>query len=64
MSTNIYQEDLHTDIFPKEKLVNRLIEEVVNVQQQIEKGNTEIIFNICGIEIWLDYQEKDIDIVV
>ena len=64
MSTSIYDGELYVDIWKKEKLEEIIKEQAESVRIQIDSGNDLIEIHICGIEICLDYKNKELFLIV
>lgn len=63
MSTCIYDANLYDDIYPKEQIEDNILKELIFVKQQIRDAINPIHINICGIEVNLDYDNKEIFII-
>jgi len=64
MSTPIYDAELYTDIWEKHKLIKQLEEQIESVRNQISGECDLIEFHFCGVEICLDYNYKELSIIV
>ena len=64
MSTSIYDCELYTDIWKKEALEESIKEQAESVRIQIKSGNDPIEINICGIKVCLDYDNKELFLIV
>jgi len=64
MSTPIYNSELYKEIWPINNLIDIMEEQLESVKIQISKGEKQIIINICGITIELDYKENEKTIIV
>ena len=47
-----------------EDLPNKLREQADKIEEEIRKGIIEFTLDICGIEINLDYREKEKTVIV
>ena len=64
MSTSIYNAQIFDDIYTMEDLPNKLREQADKIEEEIRKGIIEFTLDICGIEINLDYREKEKTVIV
>ena len=63
MSTIVHQQDLHTDIWLKDEIAESLHKQAYSVQRQIDANCDKIEIHLFGMEIHLEYDEKEINVV-
>ncbi len=63
MSTSVFEMELYTDIWEKKDLPYQLQKAKEEVQKQIDGGCDIIEIHICGLEISLNYETKELMII-